>query len=226
MQRGLIDYKIDYDPVIKEDVPVSKELLQTLIDMTKSVSSTFSTGQEIDFSAVLNDEESKIIRVCKNSHDNPFYCICIKGYVIDGRSFDNPKTLVDNNILIEDKLEDVVATLWFEKLGEVDPPVVGNFVHHQRTTRSGNDTDGNPFTVSTSAGGITALIRSFIGGDNEDECHVFEFTFLVHKDNQVADLWTSKVVVFGFGKQTNMKGLKMFGTLLTEGKEVFEGSAS
>lgn len=186
MKKTLVNYQIDDDTVKFEVLPISKEDIQSLIDIVKALSSVFTSTDNLDFSFFDDKKENFKTRLGINKDDQPIYSFIAKWYLKDSTDFQALSNFRDNN-LTNDIFEHVNAIISFEKIGDIDIPKESAFMHRDGTIRE-YETGPKRSTYP----GITSLLRKTdIGADTE----VFYFTTIVSKGAGVGTLWTLKILI-------------------------------
>lgn len=186
MKKSLINWKIDDESTSFEILPVSKDDIESMIDITKSLTSTFTSSDNLDFSFFDKKKDNFKTKVGLNKDGNKVFSIVVKWYLKDSLDFEKPDNFRVNNIT-NDVLEHVSALIFFEKIGEIDIPTQPIFLHREGTVR-----DYNTGPKRSMYQGISNLLREVV---RVDESEIFFFTSIVTTGTGVGDLWTLKILI-------------------------------
>lgn len=206
--KSLINWELDDKALEYKVLPISRNDIESMIDIVRAISCTFTISDNLDFSYFNEKKDNCKLKVGINADNVPYYSILVKYYLNDSKAFTKPTTVRSNNVG-NDVFEQVAATIFFEKIGVVDVPDRPPLQHSEITSK----VFSKGVTKKTEYPGITILLRRV---DYASETAIYYLTALASINHGTATLWSVKIIIPELGNPGEIADAKLYFTFPTE----------
>lgn len=212
MKPSLSDFRVNLNSDHREVIVVPKQISAEITDILVMIMALYTATEGVNTVGVSRELVDQQTRLPINTDGNPVYCIVVRGYYRDGIDFVGPTNILDNvNTL--DRTDNALCFLFLERMGEVDPPEVGQQFHHYESVSREILSKGKVVgEVRTARKGVTSLIRECsVEGDGV----VVDVTFLIKsQDSPNSVYWKAFIRTHNRSTLGSTKDLEVYATFI------------